>query len=199
MSQATNHRLSSGFLTILGLIWLALVVTGFGLLAHEEFTPVKAVASATLFPEGSAIQLAPDKPTLVLFAHPECPCTKASFHELNHLLVTTHDKVSLVIVFTIPDGMPTGWEQGELWNTATTFPDVRVVRDQGGREAKLFKVTGSGHTLLYTPSGELLFSGGITGSRGHEGDNAGLSAVESFILTGRALVDRTPVFGCSLL
>jgi hypothetical protein len=52
---------------------------------------------------------------------------------------------------------------------------------------------------LYAPTGKLLFSGGITASRGHEGDNVGRSAIVSFILNGHAPVNHTPVFGCSLL
>ena len=153
----------------------------------------------TFFPTHSVVQLASDKPTLVFFAHPHCPCTRVSFHELDSLLAETQNRVAVIVVFTIPDGVPNGWEEGDLWNSATTTPGLRVIRDQGGREAHRFDVQGSGHVLLYTPSGKLLFSGGITASRGHEGDNAGRSAVVSFILSGHASVDHTPVFGCSLL
>jgi hypothetical protein len=151
------------------------------------------------FPRHSAVQLVSNKPTLVLFAHPRCPCTEASFHELDGLLAETQNRVSVTVVFTIPDGVPAGWEQGNLWNSATSIPGIRVIRDQGGREALRFDVEGSGHALLYAPSGKLLFSGGITASRGHEGDNVGRSAVVSFILNGHAPVNHTPVFGCSLL
>ena len=161
---------------------------------------MKAAPSVRLFPPGSAVQLASDKLTLVLFAHPRCPCTQASLHELDGILAETQNRtVSVTVVFTIPDGVPDGWEQGDLWNSATTIPGLRVIRDQGGQEAHRFDVAGSGHVLLYAPSGKLLFSGGITGSRGHEGDNEGHSAVVSFILNGHAPVSDTPVFGCSLL
>lgn len=172
---------------------------GFLILAQEQFTPVKASPSVRLFPRNASVQLASDKPTLVLFAHPRCPCTRASLHELDSLLAETQNGVSVIIVFTIPDGVPAGWEQGDLWNSATNIPGVRVIRDQGGGEAQRFAVRGSGHVLLYAPSGRLLFSGGITESRGHEGDSVGRSAVVSFILNGHASVSQTPVFGCSLL
>ena len=160
---------------------------------------MKAGPSVKLFPPSSAVQLVSDKPTLVLFAHPRCPCTEASLHELVGLLAETQNRVSVTVVFTIPDGVPAGWELGDLWNSATNIPGIRVIRDQGGREAHRFDVEGSGHALLYAPSGKLLFSGGITGSRGHEGDNAGRSAVVSFVVNGHAPVNHTPVFGCSLL
>lgn len=195
-----NSKRSRVFLAAAGVLWVSFIGVGFLILAQEEFTPVKAAPSVRLFPPGSAVQLASDKPTLVLFAHPRCPCTQATLHELDGILAETQNRtVSVTVVFTIPDGVPAGWEQGDLWNSATTIRGLRVIRDQGGQEAHRFDVAGSGHVLLYAPSGKLLFSGGITGSRGHEGDNEGHSAVVSFILNGHAPVSDTPVFGCSLL
>jgi hypothetical protein len=153
----------------------------------------------TSFPKNSAVRLVSDKLTLVLFAHPHCPCTRASLHELDGLLAETQNRVSVSVVFTIPDGVPADWERGDLWNSAASIPGLSVIRDQRGREAHRFHVEGSGHVLLYAPSGKLLFSGGITASRGHEGDNLGRSAIVSFILDGHSAVSHTPVFGCSLL
>jgi len=176
-----------------------LVITGLVILVREEFTPVEALPPVTAFPQGSAIHLVSDKPTLLFFAHPLCPCTRASLHELDGLLADTGNKISVIMVFTIPDGIPPDWEQGDLWKAAANIPGLRILRDPGGQEARRFDVKGSGHTLLYSPTGKLLFSGGITPSRGHEGDNPGRSAIVSLVLTGHALVDHTPVFGCSLL
>jgi hypothetical protein len=179
--------------------WVSFIAIGFLILAEEEFTPLKAAPQVALFPRNCALHLVSDKPTLVLFAHPHCPCTRASFHELKGLLAQTQNRVSAIVVFTIPDGVPAGWEEGDLYNSATIIPGIHVIRDPGGRETQRFNVEGSGHVLLYAPSGKLLFSGGITASRGHEGDNVGRSAVVNFILEGHASVSQTPVFGCSLL
>jgi hypothetical protein len=199
IKAANTSKRSPGFLTLAGVFWVLFVAVGFVILAEEEFTPVKAAPQVALFPRNCALQLVSDKPTLVLFVHPHCPCTRASLHELDGLLAQTQNRVSAIVVFTIPDGVPAGWEQGDLWNSAITIPGLRVISDPGGREAHRFDVEGSGHVLLYAPSGKLLFSGGITASRGHEGDNVGRSAVVSFILEGHASVSQTPVFGCSLL
>jgi hypothetical protein len=160
---------------------------------------VKAALPVALFPRSSAVRLVSNKLTLVLFAHPHCPCTRASLHELDGLLAETQNRVSVTVVFTIPDGVPAHWEEGDLWNSAKSIPGLRVITDQGGGEADRFDIKGSGHVLLYAPSGKLLFSGGITASRGHEGDNMGRSAIVSFILEGHSPVNHTPVFGCSLL
>jgi hypothetical protein len=194
-----GRKRSNGFLAVAGVFWGSLLCIGFLFLAQEEFTPAKTRLSVTPFPRSSAILLVSDKLTLVFFAHPHCPCTRASLHELDRLLAGTQNRVSATVVFTIPDGVPAGWEQGDLWNSAKGIPGLTVIRDQGGREAHRFEVEGSGHVLLYAPTGKLLFSGGITASRGHEGDNMGRSAIVSFILDDQSPLSHTPVFGCSLL
>ncbi len=182
-----------------GLVWIAILTTGFFSLAREEWTPVAGAAAQPTFPPHSALALAPDVPTLILFIHPHCPCTRASMHELAELMVGLPHKVAATVVFTLPEGVGPHWEQGELWQEAATIPGVRVTTDRDGVEANRFGVKGSGHVLLYRPSGELVFSGGITPSRGHEGDNPGRSAVVGLVLRGHSPADHTPVFGCPLL
>ena len=184
---------------IAGLVWIATLGTGFFALASEEFTPVPDAVLITKFPSRSAITLAADVPTLILFAHPHCPCTRASLHELDGLLASCSQRLAVTIVFVIPKGVGPHWEQGELWQLAARMPGVRVITDQDGHEAGRFGVKGSGHVLLYQPSGQLVFSGGITPSRGHEGDNPGHAAVVSLVTQGHAPVSHTPVFGCPLL
>ncbi len=184
---------------IAGLVWIAFLATGFSILAREEFTPVTGATTSSTFPKHSALTLAPDVPTLVLFAHPHCPCTRASLHELAELMSSLPHGIAVAVVFTLPKGVPPHWEQGELWQEAATIPGIRVITDQDGQEAGRFGVKGSGHVLLYQPSGQLVFSGGITPSRGHEGDSPGRSAVISLVLEGRSPVHRTPVYGCPLL
>lgn len=193
-----NRRLQ-GLLIIVGIFWVGVIAKGFAILEQEEFTPVPTASVVAGFPKDSTIPLASGKPTLILFLHPHCPCSSATLHELDRVLAETQSKLSTIIVFTIPKGEPDGWEQGGLWKSAAAMPGVIVLRDQDGVEARRFGVNGSGHTLLYGATGRLLFSGGITPSRGHEGDNPGSTAIVSFVLSGNALVSKTPVFGCSLL
>ncbi len=49
-----------------------------------------------------------------------------------------------------------------------------------------------------TRSGTLLFSGGITGARGHAGDNAGRAAIVALLNQLNPATTATNVFGCSL-
>jgi hypothetical protein len=85
-----------------------------------------------------------------------------------------------------------------LWRSAEAIPGVTVRADQDGNEARCFQAKTSGHVALYDVHGKLLFSGGITSSRGHSGDNAGRSAIMK-LLKHEMAVGETPVFGCSLL
>ena len=195
----TDRHSYPWLLAVMGLAWIGVVPLGFTLLEREEFTPLATSAVSDHFPPGSTIKLSADKPTLVLFFHPYCPCSRASLSELDQVLGETDNKLATTVVFTIANGEPAGWDQADLWKSAHAMPGVNVLVDQGGMEARRFAVTGSGHALLYAPSGQLLFSGGITASRGHEGDNAGRSAIVSLVLHGTSEVTRTPVFGCSLL
>lgn len=75
---------------------------------------------------------------------------------------------------------------------------MNVVNDGDGVEAKRFGAFTSGQALLYDAQGQLRFSGGITDSRGHEGDNAGREAIEAILAGKTATTTLTDVFGCGL-
>jgi hypothetical protein len=107
-------------------------------------------------------------------------------------LVETH------VLFYQPAELPPRWAETEIWRSAAAIPGVTVSHDPGGAEARRFHGATSGQALLYDAAGRLIFNGGITGSRGHAGDNAGRNAITSLLMKGAAERARTPVFGCSL-
>ena len=75
--------------------------------------------------------------------------------------------------------------------------DRRYVDDEG-IEARRFGVSTSGQTLLYDKAGALLFSGGITGARAHQGDNDGRRSIVALLNRKTPGRTATNVFGCSL-
>lgn len=140
-------------------------------------------------------------PSLVLLIHPHCPCTRATIGELAKLMTDCSGKLTATVLVLHPAGMPAGWEKTGLWSSAAAIPGVTVLSDDDGAESRRFAAATSGQALLYSPDGRLLFSGGITESRGHSGDNAGRSAITSIVLGGGAHLAapaRTPVYGCPL-
>jgi hypothetical protein len=150
------------------------------------------------WPRESEISLDSSKFTLVILAHPKCPCTRATIEELSKLMTDCRGNISAYVLFAIPKGAPSDWYKTDLWSSAAMIPGVTAVLDPDGTEAARFQAHTSGQVVLYDGKGQLRFRGGITQSRGHVGDNAGRSAIEAIVNTGKAGIDHTVVFGCPL-
>jgi hypothetical protein len=184
--------------TVLVVLWGGAVVAGFtGLLVYGS-TPGHAAAAPEQWPPSSEIARAAGRPTLVMIAHPHCPCTRASMSELSRLLAGVRSQPDTWIVVVRPEGTPEGWEEGTIISRAREMIGVRIHVDAGGTEAERFGTSTSGQTLLYAADGRLLFRGGITAARGHEGENAGRRTIAALLdehaATGAAAT--TKVFGC---
>lgn len=178
--------------------WLSVVGAGLWILWGYENTPGASAKPPVMWPAESRIQPAQGSSTLILVAHPHCPCTRATIGELASIMAHTQGRLNAYVLFLRPNGFTEDWEKTDLWHTASMIPGVSVLIDEDGAEARRFNSSTSGQTILYDAGGRLLFSGGITGSRGHAGDNAGESAVVSLVNAGVAERSETFVFGCPL-
>ena len=181
-----------------GIVWLAGMTAGATLVWEYKTTPGAFLPAPESWPSASAISFADGRAVLVMSAHPHCPCTRASIAELAKLMADVGDRLAAHVLFVKPAGTPDGWEKSDTWRSAGRVPGVRVHRDDGGREAARFGAATSGHAVLYGADGRLLFRGGITPSRGHEGDNAGRRRIASLLANGSADGRQTRVFGCPL-
>jgi hypothetical protein len=178
-------------------VWLAVCVGGLVLLWRYKATPAASGAAPARWPAGSAIPRTPGESSLVMLVHPRCPCSRASLSELNQVMNRAPD-VSATLLFVLPDGVDEAWAHGESWERAHQIPRTRVLLDRGGAEARRFRVATSGHTLLYDAGGALLFSGGVTGARGHEGDNAGRQQLMAALAASSTGGATARVYGCAL-
>jgi len=186
------------FLLLGTISWLVIISAGLWILWGYENTPGKAAEPPQQWPAASRIQPARDHATLIMLAHPHCPCTRATIGELASIMAHSQGRLTAYVLFLKPAGFFEDWEKTDLWRSAASIPGVNVVVDEEGAEAARFHAATSGQALLYDAGGRLLFSGGITGSRGHSGDNAGQSAIVSFVNSGAAQRRETAVFGCPL-
>ena len=184
---------------LVGALWLAGIVAGLTLLASYESAAGAAGQVPRNWPTGSQIPLGEHGQTLVMFAHPRCPCTRASLEELAKIVARTPDGVTAWVVFFKPANMPPSWHETDQWFTAAEMPGAHALCDIDGSEACLFQALTSGHTVLYNSSGELLFSGGITMARGHVGDNIGRGDIESLLIGSTSAHAQTPVYGCPIV
>jgi hypothetical protein len=179
-------------------VWLVSVISGLGVVWAYENRPGSKANAPHDWPVHSTLVAASDRPTLLFVAHPQCTCTRASIDELAEALARAPQHPKTYVLFLRPAVFEPGWAQTDLWRSAAALPNVTVVRDDDGIEARRFGVETSGQTLLYDRDGALIFSGGITGSRGHAGENAGELALVSLLTHGRADRTGTNVFGCPL-
>lgn len=150
------------------------------------------------WPADSLLTRAADLPTLVMFAHPRCICTRSSLAELSRLMARSLGRVRALVVFFRPKGSRADWTAGDSWSMAESIAGVSVKDDEDGREAARFHGQTSGHVVLYGRNGKRLFDGGITPARGHVGDNAGLGALLALIHGQAPAQTRSAVFGCQI-
>ena len=184
---------------ILSVLWLVAAGTGFAWILNYQSSSGVAGVAPEHWPSGTQLVLDSKYDTLVMFAHPQCPCTEATMEELNHLLARSEGSVTAQVWFFKPDAFSHDWVRSDLWKSAAAIPGVTVREDVNGAQARLFGAETSGYVLLFDTHGRLLFKGGITGSRGHAGDNAGENAIIALLKGQAAGLDQTPVYGCSLL
>lgn len=168
-------------------------------LGDYSFRPGEPGVATERWPEDSGLSRSQEHFTLVVGLHPECPCSRATAAQLERILAHTAGKLRVVAVFD-DRSSNVAMENSDLFGRLRAQGQVLAINDRDGAELNRFGFRTSGDTRLYAPDGRLVFHGGITASRGHEGDNAGQSAVLAAVADGvrDAVPIRMPVFGCSL-
>jgi len=179
-------------------VWVGLVASGFAAVWIYGHRPGPASSPVTVWPNDAPFEPTRDRRCLVMFVHPKCPCTRASIAELERLLVDQRVLTDVRVVVYRPGTEPPAWAQTPLRARIEKIPGVQVVDDPDGRVARLFGATTSGAIMFFEPDGRLAFWGGITPSRGHEGNSVGRVNLAR-LLHGQPVTEReSPVFGCSL-
>lgn len=182
------------------IIWIATTLAGLAILWKYSNTPGSTSHPPLKWPSNVRLERSANGPTLVMFLHPHCPCSRATVGELERIAAKTQEHpLSPWIVFYKPTTAEQGWEQTDLWRAAEAIPGAQVVLDDNGELAKQFNAAISGETMLYDENGKLVFHGGITEGRGHAGDNTGENAIVDFVNQGTLDVPHTPVFGCPII
>jgi hypothetical protein len=171
---------------------------GLWVLWRYDNTPGDAAHAPIHWPAQTMLVRGTDRPTLVMLVHPHCTCTRASLEELAEAIARARTHPRIYVLFMAPEEFGSGWEITDLWRTAASLPGVTAVRDDDGRQARQFGAVTSGQTLLYDERGVLVFSGGITGSRAHAGDNLGEHSLVALLNSEPADRRETSVFGCPL-
>lgn len=175
--------------------WLGLVVVGGVVLwRHVSSAGVGGVAPPL---RPAAFSPVEGKTLLVVFLHPRCPCSRATLFELAGLAERAGGRLAVRAYIFTPTAGGAEWSAVDMWKALAAIPSAVAVSDVDGAVARRFGALTSGQSYLYAADGRLLYSGGLTGGRGHVGPNAGASAVaallDSAVSSG---VISAPVFGC---
>jgi hypothetical protein len=178
------------------LVWLGLLAGGSAWLLRYTF----AVGKATVAPHVIPSLLSPGaslRPQLFLALHPQCPCSRATVRELAKILRLVPGRTDVTVLAFAPVDAPEEWLEGRLIAECRKL-NCQIRPDPAGRLAASLGSLTSGRVVLYDKNGRLRYQGGITGSRGHEGDNAGEQAVIEILSGCRESHKSMPVFGCPI-
>lgn len=178
--------------------WLTAVLAAMAVLTNYSSAPGPTGEVRQTWPADSQITRKPDKLSLILFAHPKCPCTRATIGELAVVMRHCREQLDCHVLFMRPSSKPVDWARTDLWQSASEIPGVNVAVDLDGREAMRFGAATSGAVVLFDSDGRLLFHGGITASRGHSGSNLARDSVIALARHESPDCTESPVFGCEL-
>jgi hypothetical protein len=183
---------------IAGLIWIGMILAGSRALMRYEYGSATPGQPPSQWPARSRLRPPRDQFVLVMVAHPDCPCTRASVAQLEELMARLNGKLAAYVLFNKPEAILGQVRASELWKKAENIPGTSVVYDLHAEESLAFGGLVSGQTMLYDPAGHLVFTGGLTSARGREGASAGAGAVLLRVVGNPNAIANTPVFGCSL-
>jgi hypothetical protein len=155
-----------------------------------DATPAAAHVVNNRWPSASAILPDNKRPMMIMAVHPQCSCTQASLHELERMLPRMDNKARIVVLLL--------GKTGNRYEDVVAGMHLEYLHDTSGNEARKFGLTTSGEVAIYAPGGTLLYTGGITGARAHEGDNSGEDAAIAAVTGERNSKKQAPVYGCEL-
>jgi hypothetical protein len=181
--------------------WLGLWIVSLGVgevfMARFQSRPGPVGEVAACWPSDTAIARRSGRPTLVVFLHPYCPCSRATLIELERVTTRCAGLADVQVVVS--------WDSEQapdspvaILEDARAIAGVQVRFDLGAKEARRFGAATSGMAFLYDASGALQFQGGITAGRGHEGDNGGEESLVASLEHGTRHSGAAPVYGCPI-
>lgn len=194
----TRSRRRSIVHVVLGLAWLGAMALGLLWLSDFELTAGPAVSAPGRWPARAQLTRTTTPYTLVMAAHPRCPCTRASMEELALIMHAAGGRMQAHVLFFAPAQEDESWWKTDLWDKASAIPGVTPHLDRGGQLQRAFGATTSGTIVVYDRDDRLRFQGGVTAARGHAGDNAGRRSLIALMDAGEQTLAETPVFGCPL-
>ena len=180
-------------------LWAITVSYGVASLWAYDTKPGVAASAPRVYSKEKGPVAMGDRMLMLVFLHPHCPCSNATLEQLEILLRSRKIELECRVYVVVPPEAVAGWEKGPLLERVHSIPGVLVKYDFGGIETQRFAASTSGQVLLYERNRSLVFSGGITASRGHPGESLGARAILALLENRSTPITVAPVYGCPLL
>ncbi|MBB65874.1 MAG: hypothetical protein CMO81_12515 [Waddliaceae bacterium] len=180
--------------------WCISLSLGFYQLVEYGLTEGSADHSVATWPASLHWPAKERKSVLVLNLHPLCPCSRATVRELRQIMEQYSTDVQLLVFAYIPDlDDKADWESHDyIETTLKQMPSTIWEWDEKGHNALQLGAHTSGDLRLFDSKRNLIFSGGITPSRGHEGPSIGKESIINYLENREAVQRTAPVFGCPI-
>src|SRR2546428_13644978 len=101
------------FLVATGL-WLSAIAVGLAVIFQYETSPGTSAIPPRNWPAACGFERSFSTPTLVMAAHPHCPCTGASLGELAALMTECQGRLRSYVDLLKPASVDGDWEQTAL-------------------------------------------------------------------------------------
>ena len=176
----------------------ALLISGVVALNDYMSAPGAVGETPDAWPSGTGIERTPERWTIVLAAHPKCPCTRATAEQMIGPLRGSPEADLVILSYVSPERADSPPEPGVAGRLAE-LPNARVVADPGARLAERFGAVTSGHVVAFAPDGSTAFSGGVTRSRGMSGPATGLASLHALLSDSTPPAAEACVYGCPLV
>ena len=179
------------------LLWLGLIAGGYAWLLRYSFAAGKTTTAPRRIPPSLATAAPSTRLQLFVALHPHCPCSRATVRELAKIASQRTEARDVIVLMYKPADKQDSWLEGALLDECRRM-NCRVRPDPDGKLAASLGSLTSGGVALYDADGRLRYQGGVTASRGHEGDNTGERAVIEILRGSRENYKSMPVFGCPI-
>lgn len=198
-------------------VWLLLLSGGFGYLVYYQFKAGETGPGVAHVNQGIAQLMAIDvssqltsdlserigaetgKPIAVVFLHPHCPCSQATVAMIERSLSTLpNEQYEIMFIHYVSMDHDQQWNNSALIRKVHSIPRVTVIPDPHSHIAAAFGARISGEVLAFDSSGTRAYHGGVTNSRGHEGANPGIEAMEAVLRGETPELAELPTYGCVL-
>lgn len=196
--QRAEVRVGVGGQSGVLLAWFAALGMGLAMMAGYAYTPGAMRDAKAAWPREATFSPAGDRPTVVVGLHPRCTCSVATVRELDRILAGVVVRPQVEVLLYRPAGAAEGWERTAFDEDLRRLPAVTVRADVEGKGARAFGMLTSGDIAVFTPEKRLLFRGGLTAARGHEGESKGGRQLRMALSMGHGAWGPFPVFGCPM-